>query len=49
VIFVRANQIDLKKFTPDDYINATAALMEPLEQYMLVPGVVEKWNIVIDF
>lgn len=46
---VRPNQFDLKTYQPDDYLNATANLLAPLEKHMLLPGVVEKWNLLLDF
>lgn len=49
VIILRPYRVDLKKYTYDHYLNALHALLQPLEEYMLYPGVIEKWNLLIDF
>ena len=38
----------MAKYTVVDYYNALETLLEPIEQYMLVPGINEGFNIVID-
>lgn len=48
-MIVRSGAIDLSKYSPEDYFSAAANLLEPIESYMLVPGVIEKWNLLIDF
>lgn len=49
VIIVRAAQIDLHRYSTEDYFSALANLLRPIETYMLVPGIIEKWNVLVDF
>ena len=39
-IYVRAARIKLDRYTVEDYFSAVANLLEPIEQYMLVGGVI---------
>lgn len=48
VIFVRPQRFDGKKHEESNYCNAIAGLLAPLERHMLVGGVIEKWNLLID-
>ena len=40
--------MDNSKYSIIDYFNALYMLLEPIEQYMLIPGINETFNIVID-
>jgi hypothetical protein len=49
VVIVRPNRFDPKKYDEGNYLNAVANLLAPLERFMLVGGVIEKWNVLVDF
>ena len=49
IIIVKPALIDLAKYSPDDYYSAISNLLELIENNMLVLGVIEKWNVIIDF
>ena len=49
MIFVIPSKIDFKKYELVDYLNAAEKLLRALEENMLVGGIIEKWNIIIDF
>ena len=48
IVVVRPNRFDLKKYEPNNYLNAVANLFDPLERYMILGGVIEKWNVIVD-
>lgn len=48
VIVVRPSRFDGRKYEEGGYCNAVAGLLEPLERWMLVGGVIEKWNVIVD-
>jgi hypothetical protein len=48
VIYVYPSQIDTSKYSLLDYCNALFMLLSPIEQFMLVPGIIESYNVIID-
>ena len=48
-IIVKPALINLERYSPDDYFSAAANLLEPLEKHMMIGGVIEKWNLILDF
>ena len=49
IIIVRPGLIDLGRYSPEDYLSAISNLLSPIETFMLVGGIIEKWNVIVDF